>query len=147
MAKPLREKLTGKEESFCQAYILHKNEPIEAYRNSDYSQLLNAAQMSVQASKLFNKPSINLRIKILQKEAASIAEEHFTITVKQRLEWLTEIINAGLGSYVDAQSNQRRESLTAAKSAIDTMNTMLGVDGDSDKVKPVKVFVGVQDAS
>ena len=144
MAKP---KLTAKEESFAQAYVLHKNEPIEGYRNSDYSQSLTPEQMSVQANKLFKKPNINLRINELQLKASAIAEEVFTISVTQRLEWLKEITEAGIATYLDSQGVARRESLTAARGAIETMNTMLGINEDSDKVKPVKIFVGVKDAS
>jgi len=129
MAKP---KLTSKEESFAQAFIFHKEELIEAYRNSEYSQNLTPAQMSVQANKLFKKPSINLRIKELQSKASAIAEEEFTITVKQRLEWLKEIAEAGLSTYLDSQGAARRESLPAARSAIETMNSMLGVGEDND---------------
>ena len=130
MAEP---KLTAKEESFAKAYVLKDNELIEAYRASKYSQNFSAASMSVQANKLFNNPKIFLRIQELQKEANKIAKESFTITVKQRLEWLKDITEAGLDNFVDAQGNKRRESLTAARSAIETMNTMLGVNDDSSE--------------
>ena len=63
MAKP---KLTAKEESFAQSYVLNKNDSIEGYRNSSYSQNLTPDQMSVQAYKLLKKPHIDLRIKELQ---------------------------------------------------------------------------------
>jgi hypothetical protein len=128
MAKP---KLTEKEESFVQAYIFNKCNLIEAYRGSLYSQNLTPDQMSVQANKLFNKPKLNLRIAELQKEADKIAKEAFTITVKQRLEWLKEITEAGLSTYEDQLGNKRREGLGAARSAIESMNAMLGV-GDDD---------------
>ena len=142
-----KKKLTSKEESFAQAYIFNKEELIEAYRNSDYSQNLTPEQMSVQANKLFKKPSINLRIKELQSKASAIAEKAFTISVTQRLEWLKTITEAGIATYLDSTGAARRESLTAARGAIETMNTMLGVDESADKVKPVKIFVGVKDAS
>ena len=144
MAKP---KLTAKEESFAQAYVLNKNDSIEGYRNSEYSQKLAPDQMSVQAYKLLKKPQISLRIKELQARANSIAEEKFTITIEKRLKWLVEIVEAGLGEYKDAQENTRKENLAASKGAIETINTMLGVSEKSDDVKPVKVFVGVVDAS
>ena len=143
----MEKKLTSKEESFAQAYILHKEELIEAYRNSKYSQNLTSEQMSVQANKLFKKPSINLRIKSLQSKASAIAEKKFTITVEWRLRALKDIYDAGMGDYTDAQENNRKENLAAAKGAIETMNTMLGTSDATDKIKPVKVFVGVMDAS
>ena len=142
----MSKKLTSKEESFAQAYIFHKEELIEAYRNSGYSQRLTPKQMSVQANKLFKKPSINLRIKELQSKASQIAEKKFTITVEQRLEWLKTITEAGIETYLDQQGNARRESLSAARSAIETMNTMLGIADDKDKkIEPIKI--GIIDAS
>jgi len=96
----------------------------------------------------FNKLSkVKVRIEELKEISTKIAEEKFTITVEQRLRWLKEIITSGLGDYVDAQENKRKENLAAAKSAIDTLNNMLGTDEDSGKVKPVKVMIGVKDAS
>lgn len=139
--------ITSKEESFAQAYVLHKNDSIEGYRHSEYSQNLKPDQMSVQAYKLLKKPQIILRIKELQVKASAIAEKTFTITVTKRLEWLKEITEAGIATYTDSTGAARRESLTAARSAIETMNTMLGFDESAGKVKPVKIFVGVKDAS
>lgn len=149
MAKPAIRgvRLTSKEESFAQAYIFNKGELIEAYRTSDYSQKLTPEQMSVQANKLFNKPRINLRIKELQYEADEIAKKSFTISVKQRLEWLKQITDAGLSEYADANGSMRREGLSAAKSAIDTMNAMLGVsDDESEKAKPLSIVFEVNQA-
>lgn len=139
-------KLTSKEESFAQAYIFNKEQLIEAYRNSKYSQNLTPEQMSVQANKLFKKPSINLRIKTLQLKANEIAEKKFTITVEQRLEWLKTITEAGIATYLDSTGASRRESLTAARGAIETMNSMLGVTDSKDKkIEPIKI--GIVDAS
>ena len=142
----MKSKLTSKEESFAQAYIFHKEQLIEAYRHSEYSQKLNPKQMSVQANKLFKKPSIGLRIKTLQLKASDIAEKKFTITVEQRLEWLKTIVDAGIATYEDSTGANRRESLTAARGAIETMNTMLGVvDNKDKKIEPIKI--GIVDAS
>ena len=142
----MKGKLTSKEESFAQAYIFHKEQLIEAYRHSEYSQKLNPKQMSVQANKLFKKPSISLRIKTLQLKASDIAENKFTITVEQRLEWLKTIVDAGIATYEDSTGANRRESLTAARGAIETMNTMLGVvDNKDKKIEPIKI--GIVDAS
>ena len=142
----VEKKLTSKEESFAQAYVFHKNDSIEGYRNSEYSQKLTPDNMSVQAYKLIHKPHINLRIKELQAKASVIADEVFGITVKQRLEWLKEITEAGIATYTDSTGAARRESLTAARGAIETMNTMLGTKEENDKtIKPIAI--GVIDAS
>lgn len=139
-------KLTSKEESFSQAYVLSKNEPIEGYRNSEYSQKLTPEDMSKQAQKLLNKPHINRRIKELQFKASEVAEKKFTITVEWRLRTLKDIADAGMGDYLDAQGNKRKENLAASKGAIETMNTMLGTKEEDDKViKPIAI--GVVDAS
>lgn len=141
-----QKKLTSKEESFAQAYVLNKNEPIEGYRNSDYSQNLTSEDMSKQAQKLLNKPHINRRIEELQLKASAVAEKKFTISVEWRLRALKDIVDAGLGFYLDAQGNKRKENLAAAKGSIDTMNTMLGTKEENEKViKPIAI--GVIDAS
>ena len=129
MAKP---KLTAKEEKFAQAYIEKTGDKVQAYKDAGYSLNLSGPQMSTQADKLYNKPNISLRIQELQKKASVIAEEKFTITVEQRLRWLKDIVDAGLGDYTDAQENKRKENLAASKGAIDTMNNMLGVSDDPE---------------
>jgi len=53
----------------------------------------------------------------------------------------------GMSTYIDAVGNKRRENLAASKGSIETMNTMLGVSEKGDNTKPVKIFVGVVDAS
>ena len=145
--KMKQKKLTSKEESFAQSYIFHKCDSIEAYRNSEYSQRLTSEQMSAQAYRLLHKPHISHRIKELQAKASVIADKEFSISVEQRLQWLKTIVEAGISTYEDSQGASRRESLTASRGAIETMNTMLGVNEDSEKIKPVKIFVGVVDAS
>ena len=142
----MSKKLTSKEESFAQAYIFNKEDSIEAYRKSEYSQSLTSEQMSAQAYRLLHKPHISHRIKELQLKASAIAEKKFTITVEQRLEWLKTITEAGIATYEDSTGAKRRESLTAARGAIETMNTMLGITDNKDKkIEPIKI--GIVDAS
>ena len=142
----MRKTLTSKEESFCKAFILHKRNSIEAYRHSEYSQKLPPDQMSAQAYRLLHKPQIHHRIEELQEKATKIAEESFNITVTQRLKWLQDIAEAGIATYKDSSGSDRRESLTAARGAIETMNSMLGVTDSKDKkIKPIDI--GVIDAS
>ena len=86
------------------------------------------------------------KVKELQKTVNNIAKKKFTITVERRLRWLEEIVSAGLATYNDASGGSRRENLAASKGAIETLNTMLGIDENSE-TKPVKVFIGVEDAS
>lgn len=144
MTKPA---LTAKEEKFAQAFIRNVGDKVQSYKDAGYSVRMSTAAIGVQSDKLYNKPKINLRIQELQAKAAIIADEKFTITVEQRLKWLEDIVESGLGEYTDAQENKRKENLPAARSAIDTLNTMLGTTDNDGQVKPVKVFVGVVDAS
>ena len=141
-------KLNSKQETFAKEVVTNGGDKIAAFKASGWSWENYAPNaLGVQADKAYHHPKISLRIHELQITAASIADKAFTISVKQRLEWLKEITDAGLGTYLDAQGNARRESLTAARGAIETMNTMLGTNEQADSVKPVKVFVGVKDAS
>jgi len=140
-------KLTAKEEAYCQLIAKYgEKEKVKAYTEAGYSTSMSNAAIQVQADKLFNKPKLSLRIKELQKVVNKVAEKKFSISVEQRLKWLEQIVKAGLGTYHDAAGNERRENLAASKGAIETLNTMLGTDESSD-VKPVKVFIGVEDAS
>ena len=140
-------KLTGKEEAFCQLIAKYGDKKkVKAYKEADYSVNMSEAAIQVQADKLYNKPKLSLRIKELQKTVNNIAKKKFTITVERRLRWLEEIVSAGLATYNDASGGSRRENLAASKGAIETLNTMLGIDENSE-TKPVKVFIGVEDAS
>ena len=130
MAEP---KLTLRQEAFAKEIVLNGGDKVAAYSKVGYSMKGNSNTISKTADELFNNPKVSPRIEELQQEADKIAKESFTITVKQRLEWLKEITEAGLSTFTDAQENKRRESLTAARSAIETMNTMLGVNDDSSE--------------
>tara|TARA_R110000787_G_scaffold286299_1_gene404024 strand:+ start:55 stop:489 length:435 start_codon:yes stop_codon:yes gene_type:complete len=139
--------LNAKQEAFAKAVVLNGGDKVKARAKAGYSVAMSNASQGVDADKLYNHAKISLRITILQKEADLIAKKMFSISVEQRLKWLKDITEAGLDTYNDAQGNKRREGLGAARSAIETMNTILGTNDNADKVKPVKVFVGVQDAS
>jgi len=140
-------KLTAKEEAYCQLIAKYgEKEKVKAYTEAGYSISMSNAAIQVQADKLFNKPKLSLRIKELQKVVDKVAEKKFTIGVEKRLRWLEEIVNAGLSTYLDQTGNKRRENLAASRGAIETLNAMLGTDENSE-TKPVKVFVGVEDAS
>ncbi len=141
-----RTKRTSKEESFAQSYIKHFGDLLKAYKGSEYSQKLTNVQMSVEASKLSKKPIIALRIEELEGKVRVIAEKKFTITVERRLRWLSEIVEAGMGDYIDASGGKRKENLAAAKGAIETLNNMLGTKEENDNIiKPIAI--GIVDAS
>lgn len=147
----MRKNLSQKEEAFCQAVArLGHHKKVEAYKEAGYSQNLNPNAMGVQADKLYNKPKLRLRIEELTKKVERVAEEKFTISVEQRLKWLEEIVHAGMTEQTVMRGETavtQRENLAASNQAIKTLNEMLGTDEKQDKVKPVKVFIGVEDAS
>ena len=88
----------------------------------------------------------SVRIKELQEKADKVANEKFDISVEQRLKWLDEIVQAGLGTYTDQQGNQRREALSAADKAINTMNAMLGTKEGDEKTDSMEITFNVVDA-
>lgn len=121
------EKLTASEETFCQEFVLNSEKAIDAWNVAYPDSKANINSRYVAASKMLASPKIRLRIDELKEAAREKATEAFTITVEQRLRWLKEITEAGLGDYIDQNGNKRRENLAAARAAVATMNDMLGV--------------------
>lgn len=139
--------LNARQEAFAKEVVRNGGDKVAAYKEAGYSQKLSVAAMHVEADKLYNHPKISLRVSELQKVADKIAEEKFSISVEQRLKWLDDIRKAGMDTFSDQAGNTRRENLNASNTAIKTMNEMLGTDESGDGVKPVKVMIGVKDAS
>ena len=121
------EKLTASEETFCQEFVLNSEKAIDAWNVAYPDSKANINSRYVAASKMLASPKIRLRIDELKEAAREKATEAFTITVEQRLRWLKEITEAGLGDYIDQNGNKRRENLAAARAAVATINDMLGV--------------------
>ena len=121
------EKLTASEETFCQEFVLNNEKAIDAWNVAYPDSKANINSRYVAASKMLASPKIRLRIDELKEAAREKATEAFTITVEQRLRWLKEITEAGLGDYIDQNGNKRRENLAAARAAVATMNDMIGV--------------------
>ena len=107
-----------------------------------------------QAQKLLKIPYICDKLRELEAIASKKAVEKFNITLEQRLEWLQYAVKAGfreipLSSFASKEDDNlptKAENLPASISAIKELNEMLGTDSH-EGVKPVKVFIGVQDAS
>ena len=138
-------KLNAQQEAFAVAVVKNGGDKVAAYKAAGYSLRLNPNAMGVQADKLYNHPKISLRIAELQKKAAKVADKKFSISVEQRLKWLEQVAKAGLEFKGGEQGGY--ENLSATNKAIEVLNNMLGTDEEGSAVKPVKVFVGVQDAS
>ena len=140
-------KLTAKQEAFAQEVARNGGDKVAAYKFAGYSTAGNSNTLSKSSDELFNNPKVSPRITQLLGKANKIAEEKFTISVEWRLQKLKEIADMGMDTYEDAAGNKRRENLAAAKGSIETMNSMLGVAEKGGDTKPVKVMVGVVDAS
>lgn len=136
-------KLTAKQEAFANKYFECDN-ATEAYKFAYDCKSMSDKTINEEACKLLSHPKISPRIAELKAKASEIAEKRFTITVEQRLEWLKEIVEAGLSQYADGNGQARREGLSAAKGAIETMNAMLGTGGeDADKGEKLNITFNV----
>lgn len=139
----VKKKLTYKQNEFVKEYLINGNNGTQAAIKAGYPEN-SARQIADQnLSKLYIKEEIEVR----QKQITKVAEKKFTFTVEQRLKMLGDVYNAGMGQYVDAQNNKRYENLATSKGCVQELNVMLGVDEEGAGTKPVKVFIGVEDAS
>jgi hypothetical protein len=142
--------LTAKEEAFAQAYVLGGcSDATAAWRKAHP---LSKAKPETQHSKAYlmlKKGQVKARIKQLQKKAAEKSENDFGVSVEWRLDMLKKIADAGYDTYEDGNGKSRRENLSAARAAIQTINDMLGValPGDKGKRKSFNVKLSIQDAS
>ena len=121
------ETLTASEETFCQEYVLNNGNATAAWQVAYPDSKAKIETKYSKASIMLSQEKIKARISELQEQARLKATEAFTITVEQRLRWLKEITEAGLGDYIDQNGNKRRENLAAARAAVATINDMLGV--------------------
>lgn len=136
--------LTDKQEAFAVKFV-ECNDASEAYRFAYDAENMAPPSVHVNASKLLKHAKVALRVSELKSKANEIAEESFTISVQTRLEWLKEIVEAGLSPYADQLGNNRRENLAAAKGAIETMNAMLGVGEDGEEAKAMTITFGTRE--
>lgn len=143
-------KLQPKQELFAVNVVLNGGDKVKARKEAGYSTAMSKASQGVDADKLYNHAKISLRIAELQLEADKIAKEKFGISIEQRLRWLQEVAEAGLTKQLITKGEdvvEQRENLPATTGAIRVMNEILGTDEQGDSTKPVKVFIGVEDAS
>lgn len=138
----MREATKAKYDSFCREYLSNGTNGAKAAIYVGYSE--KSARQT--AKELLDKPYISDKIRQLQEELTAKSEEKFNITLEQRLEWLQKAVDIGFRETQDNAGNTKAENVQASISAIKELNVMLGTDSHAD-VKPVKVFVGVQDAS
>lgn len=138
-------KLTAKQEAFALKYV-ELGDASAAYRYAYKSDSVKNESIHRMAHAVLNNVKVSSRVKELESKKTEVAEAKLSITLEQRMEWLKQIVEAGLSKYED-NSSEKYHSLSAANQAVSTLNTMLGVDEKADKAKPVKVVIGVKDAS
>jgi len=138
-------KLTAKQDAFALKYV-ECGDASEAYRHAYDAESMKPSTIHSKACLTLKVGKVGARVAELEAKKTDIAESKLSITLEQRMDWLKQIVEAGLSKYED-QSSEKYHSLSAANQAVSTLNTMLGVDEKADKAKPVKVVIGVQDAS
>lgn len=142
--------LTAKEEAFAQAYVLGGcSDATAAWRKAHPLSKAKPETQHTKASLMLKKEEVKKRILVLKKKASEKAENDFGVSVEWRLSVLKEIADAGRAEYKDGNGQSRRENLAAARSAIQTINDMLGValPGDKGKRKSFSVKLRIEDAS
>lgn len=146
----MREATKHKYDEFCMEFVTNGRNSAKAAVSAGYK----AKGARQQAQKLLQIPYVCDKLRELEAIAARKAKEKFNITLEQRLEWLEYAVKAGfreipLSSFASKEDHNlptKAENLPASISAIKELNEMLGTD-THEGVKPVKVFIGVQDAS
>ena len=141
--------LTAKEEVFAKEYVLGGCcDATAAWRKAHPDSKAKAVSQHNKASLMLKKVEVRVRIDELKRKSIDIAEEKFTVTVAWRLEMLKKIAEAGYDTYQDGNGKFRREDLSAARAAIQTMNEMLGVVDGKDTIRPsFNLTLRVEDAS
>lgn len=138
------EALTSREEAFCQEYVLNNGNATAAWRKAHPDSKAKPETQHSRASEMLSQRKVKVRISELQEQARVKATEAFTITVEQRLRWLKEITEAGLGDYIDQNGNKRRENLAAARAAVATMNDMIGVSDGGKQTESQGVTIVIK---
>lgn len=141
--------LTAKEEVFAKEYVLGGCcDATAAWRKAHPDSKAKAVSQHNKASLMLKKVEVRVRIDELKRKSIDIAEEKFTVTVAWRLEMLKKIAEAGYDTYQDGNGKFRRENLSAARAAIQTMNEMLGVVDGKNTIRPsFNLTLRVEDAS
>lgn len=130
----LTEKTKRKYEHFAKEYHLNGNHGTNAAIEAGYSK----KSARNQAKRLLKYPHVKKELKRLRAESDKVAEEEFSITLKQRLQWLEQVVTEGLKKYPDFQIGEieagpeKPFNLQATVSAVKELNSMLGTPNDKN---------------
>jgi len=130
---PLNEKLTPKQERFIQNIVSGMSQR-EAYKNSYNAENMGDKTIDEAASRLFNDSKINARYKELMEKL----EDEAIMTAKQRMKWLSDVVNniqkediyltadKGAEGMEDVKIGSKNDDLNPKMKAIDILNKMSG---------------------
>lgn len=117
------EKLTPKQELFCQTYVKTGNAS-EAYRTAYNASRMKDTTINEKSSRLLKEYKISTRVSFLRNKV----EQKHDLTKDKIINRLKEII------FAQEQLGVDKIDLTAMNKAIDTVNKMLGYN-EPDKVE------------
>lgn len=125
--------LTPKQERFIQNIVSGMSQR-QAYKEAFNPPNTSDEAIDVDACRLFNTPKITLRYKELIKQL----EDEAILTAKQRMKWLSDVVNDiqredvyiktdnGTGEVIDTKIGSKNADLNTKMKAIDILNKMDG---------------------
>jgi hypothetical protein len=118
---------TDKEiEVYSTAIVLDGMTQSDAWRKTFPKSKAKDESVHVNASKLNDKPKVQLRILQKQNEFKERAEEEFSLTTSALQKTLSDVMEKGLSEKEDAQGNLVSQNLGAVVSAVAEVNRMNG---------------------
>ena len=146
---------TAKQEALAKAYfnyLINGNAPPEginvaSYKAAKYAwEKMSKNSLETEACRALKTKDVAARIKELQAIHDAEYAKSVRWTVDKRLETLANVVKLATRTIVDKDGNEKAENLPVVVRAVEVMNSMLGT-AERGKVKPVKVQIGVEDAS
>ena len=129
----MNEKLTPKQEKFIQNIVSGMSQR-EAYKNSYNAENMKDEVIDVKACELFNDG----KMKVRYQELMSKLEDEAIMTAKQRMKWLSDVVNniqkediyltadKGAEGMEDVKIGSKNADLNTKMKAIDILNKMSG---------------------
>lgn len=129
----MNEKLTPKQEKFIQNIVSGMSQR-EAYKNSYNAENMKDEVIDVKACELFNDG----KVKVRYQELIDKLEDEAIMTAKQRMKWLSDVVNniqkediyltsdKGAEGMEDVKIGSKNADLNTKMKAIDILNKMSG---------------------
>lgn len=129
----MKETLTPKQEKFIQNIVSGMSQR-EAYKNSYNAENMKDEVIDVKACELFNDG----KMKVRYQELMSKLEDEAIMTAKQRMKWLSDVVNniqkediyltadKGAEGMEDVKIGSKNADLNTKMKAIDILNKMSG---------------------